>query len=66
MKLIFHDGQFFAPSRIVSMKLNGSKWHIVGDGGSFFVSLDAKADKETLEAVIKSLSIVNKESIIKK
>ena len=66
MKLIYHDGCFFAPARIVSMELRGGKWYIVGVGGSFNVTLDPEADAKTVEAVVKCLSIVNKESIIKK
>lgn len=66
MKLIYHDGKFFAPARIVSMEFRLGKWHILGDGGSFYVELDPEADAKTLETVMKSVSIVNKESIIKK
>lgn len=66
MKLIFHDGKFFAPSRIVSIELRCGKWHILGDGGSFYVELDPKADSDTVTAVLKNITIVNKESIIKK
>ncbi|MBE6244233.1 MAG: hypothetical protein E7108_01760 [Bacteroidales bacterium] len=63
MKLIYHDGRFFAPARIVSMELRYGKWYIVGDGGSFTITLDSEGDAKTVEAVVKCLSIVNKENI---
>lgn len=66
MKMIYHNGLFFAPAKIVSMELKFGRWHIVGDGGSFIIDLEAEADAETVETVIKCLSVVNKEGVIKK
>lgn len=66
MKMIYHNGLFFAPAKIVSMELKFGRWHVVGDGGSFIIDLDPEADAETVETVIKCLSVVNKESVIKK
>ena len=66
MKMIYHNGLFFAPAKIVSMELKFGRWHIVGEGGSFIIDLEQEADAEIIETVIECLSVVNKDSVLKK